>query len=60
VKYTIITTFNEAGYNQYGQRMIDTFAQTWPTTVTLRVYAEGCKHLVNCTQPNIEVYDLEE
>ena len=60
MKYTIITTFNEAGYNQYGQRMIDTFAQTWPTTVTLRVYAEGCKHLITCTQPNIEVYDLEE
>lgn len=57
MKYTIVTTFHEAGYKQYGQRMIDTFAQTWPDTITLKVYAEGCVPV--SPKPNIEIIDLE-
>jgi len=56
MKYTVITTFNESGYKQYGQRMIQTFLQTWPTEVTLVVYAEDCA--VVETAPNLVVNDI--
>ena len=54
MKYTVITTFNADGYAKYGQRMIQTFLQTWP--VNLIVYAEGCS--VQETAPNLEVRDI--
>ena len=56
MKYTVITTFNADGYNRYGRRMIETFLQTWPTSVELRVYAEDCR--VTQTAPNLKVFDL--
>lgn len=56
MKYTVITTFNEPGYKQYGQRMIQTFLQNWPAEVTLVVYAEGCT--VEETAPNLVVRDI--
>jgi len=56
MKYTVITTFNAAGYKQYGQRMIQTFLQNWPQEVSLVVYAEGCA--VAETAPNLVVNDI--
>ena len=56
MKYTVITTFNESGYKQYGQRMIETFLQTWPAEVTLVVYAEDCD--VAESAPNLVVHDI--
>ena len=56
MKYTVITTFNATGYKQYGQRMIKTFLQTWPSEVTLVVYAEDCT--VTETAPNLVVHDI--
>ena len=56
MKYTVISTFNETGYKQYGQRMIQTFLKTWPQEVTLVVYAEDCT--VAETAPNLVVHDL--
>jgi hypothetical protein len=56
MKYTVITTFNAAGYKQYGQRMIQTFLQNWPKEVTLVVYAEGCG--VAEAAPNLVVRDI--
>ena len=56
MKYTVITTFNADGYNRYGRRMIETFLQTWPASVELRVYAEDCR--VTQTAPNLKVFDL--
>lgn len=56
MKYTVVTTFNAAGYAKYGQRMIQTFLQTWPQSVDLVVYAEGC--LVNESAPNLSVHDI--
>ena len=56
MKYTVITTFNADGYNRYGRRMIETFLQTWPSDVELRVYAEDCR--VTQTAPNLKVFDL--
>ena len=57
MKYTVITTFNAAGYAKYGQRMIDTFLQNWPQEVSLIVYAEDCK--VTQTAVNLEVRDIK-
>lgn len=56
MKYTVISTFNEAGYKQYGQRMIQTFLKTWPQEVSLVIYAEGCT--VAETAPNLVVHDI--
>lgn len=57
MKYCVVTTFNADGYNTYGRRMIDTFLQTWPRDIQLKVYAEGCT--VTQTAPNLQVLDLE-
>lgn len=56
MKYSVCTTFNADGYEKYGQRMIQTFLQTWPSTVQLIVYAEACEVLESAT--NLSVYDL--
>lgn len=58
MKYTVVTTFNLAGYNQYASRMIDTWLATWPASIRLRVYAENC--VVSQQAPNLEVLDLEQ
>lgn len=58
MKYCVVTTFNAEGYNTYGQRMIQTFLQTWPQDVTLRVYTENCR--VKLSAPNLEILDLEK
>ena len=56
MKYTVVTSFNEAGLKQYGQRMIDTFEQHWPAEVDLVVCAEHCQPRVSRT--NTQVLDL--
>jgi hypothetical protein len=56
MKYTVITSFHEEGLKQYGQRMIRTFEQHWPTEVDLIVCAENCRPEV--TRSNSRVYDL--
>lgn len=42
MKYTVVTTFNAAGYSKYGQHMIQTWLTNWPCEVNLVVYAEEC------------------
>ena len=54
--YIIVTTFNQSGYDQYASRMIDTWLQHWPATVTLKVYAENCA--VHQRAPNLQIHDL--
>ena len=56
MKYTVCTTFNAAGYEKYGRRMIQTFLQNWPADVQLAVYAEDCT--VQESAPNLWVRDL--
>ena len=56
MSYTVITTFNDAGRELYGQRMIDHFEQHWPTEVDLRVYAENCQPTVK--RGNTQVLDI--
>ena len=56
MKYTVITTFNQRGYNQYASRMIDTWLTNWPNSVQLKVYAEDCA--VTQSADNLLIYDL--
>jgi len=57
MKYSVVTTFHQDGYNLYGQRMIQTFLQNWPQTVQLVVYAENCKVVESAA--NLTVLDLD-
>jgi hypothetical protein len=57
-KFSVVTTFNNKGYQDYGQRMIETFLNTWPSDVSLLVYAENCH--VTQHAPNLMVIDLEK
>lgn len=57
MKYSVVTTFHQDGYNLYGQRMIQTFLQNWPQSVHLVVYAENCKVVESA--PNLTVLDLD-
>jgi len=56
MKYTVVTTFNDAGLKLYGQRMIDTFEQLWPAEVDLAVCAENCRPQFQ--RSNTKIYDL--
>jgi len=57
-RYTVITTFNQAGLDKYGQRMINTWEQFWPTEVDLVVYTENCTPTI--TKTNVRTIDLLE
>lgn len=54
----VVTTFNQNGYEKYGQRMIQTFLAMWPAQVTLVVYAEDCQ--VQESAVNLKVLNLHE
>lgn len=56
MKYTVVTTFNASGYASYGQRMVKTWLQYWPASVSLVVYSESCS--VSESAPNLTVLDL--
>lgn len=55
VQYQIITTFNQRGLEQYGQRMINSFEAHWPSDVSLIIYAEDCEPQIHCA--NVQVID---
>lgn len=54
-KISVVTTFHQKGYDQYGQRMIETFVKNWPKSINLYVYAEDCH--VDKTADNVIVID---
>jgi hypothetical protein len=56
MKFAVVTTFNQSGYESYGRRMIETFLANWPSEVDLWVYAENC--VVPFNAPNLHVLDL--
>ena len=41
MRHAVITTFHQAGYDEYGHRCIATFIQHWPKDVTLYVVLEN-------------------
>ena len=55
-KFAVVTTFNKAGLDLYGQKMINSFEKNWPKDINLYVYAEDC--VPTKTQDNIIVRDL--
>jgi len=57
-KYAVVTTFHAKGYEQYAQKFIKTYIQSWPTSVNLYVYAEDCE--ISESAPNLIVRDLHE
>ena len=54
-KFSVVTTFNNTGYQRYASRMIDTFIANWPVSVNLHVYAEGTNVVQKAK--NLHVYD---
>lgn len=56
MKISVVTTFNQYGYETYGKRMIETFLANWPCEVDLYVYAENTQ--VTETASNLIVIDL--
>ncbi|NDG28526.1 hypothetical protein EB118_00285 [bacterium] len=57
-KYTVVTTFNAKGYDQYAQKFLRTFDETWPKDVNICVYTENCEISENFT--NLKVIDLHQ
>lgn len=43
-KYSVVTTFSNDGFKQYGKRFLQTFFQYWPVNVSLFVFHEGLAH----------------
>lgn len=58
MKLSVVTTFHQKGLEQYGQRMINTFSQTWPEEVELHIYPEKCNPSIP-DRKNIFVTDLD-
>lgn len=57
-KIAVVTTFNAQGYEQYAQRLIQTFIKNWPSDVVLYAYAEDCT--VTETSSNLVIKNLHE
>lgn len=55
MKFSVVTSFSQVGYNDYASKMIDTFLATWPETIDLWVYAEDCE--VRQQHPRLHVID---
>ncbi len=54
--FSVVTTFNQSGYDRYGSRMIDTFLANWPQDIHLWVYAEDCA--ISQQNPRLHVIDF--
>jgi hypothetical protein len=54
MSYMAVSTFNSAGFQKYGKRMMDSFHQHWPEQIGLRVYREGW----DIPQPHAATPDL--
>lgn len=55
-KFSVVTTFHQAGYHKYARRLIQTFLQNWPKEVTLMAYPED--HAILEAADNLIVRDL--
>lgn len=56
-KISVVTTFNQSGYDKYASRMIDTFLSTWPEEIDLLVYSENCT--VSQQASNLKIIDFD-
>jgi len=55
-KISVVTTFNQSGYNRYASKMIDTFLTNWPQNIDLVVYSEDC--VITQQADNLKVLDF--
>lgn len=55
----LVMTCHEAGWQQYGRNMVETFARHWPADIRLELYAEGFEPCV-AAWSNITVRALPE
>jgi len=55
----VVTTFHQAGMEQYGQRFIDTFSKNVDKKISLRVYAEDCNPTVPTGDDRIGIWSAE-
>tara|TARA_B100001057_G_scaffold43073_1_gene38528 strand:+ start:1009 stop:1800 length:792 start_codon:yes stop_codon:yes gene_type:complete len=37
---TVVTTFSDNGWNEYGKRFVETFTQHWPKDIKLKIYCD--------------------
>ena len=59
--YLLITTFNKAGYQTYGQKMLEAFLQNWPESQKILVYIESVNVDDNIkNNPRVIIRDLNE
>jgi len=56
MKISVVTTFNQSGYEKYGRNMINSFIKNWPEEVTLYAYSENCQVVEQAK--NLVVRDL--
>ena len=59
MKIAVVTTFHEEGLKKYGQRMINTFCQNWPSEVKLHIYPELCNPAIS-DHDHVTLKRLEE
>jgi hypothetical protein len=58
MKYCVVTTFHEAGYEQYGRCCIETFLNNWPETIPILVYPEETQ--VNFSDVRLQLIDPQK
>jgi len=51
MKISVVTTFNQSGYEKYGRNMINSFIKNWPEEVTLYAYSENCQVVEQAKKP---------
>lgn len=59
MKHSVVTTFNEAGYEVYGRRCIRSFIEFWPKEVDLHVITEDVE-VVQSIASNVKVFDQKD
>ncbi len=37
---TVISTFSDEGWQQYGKRFVETYVQYWPKEIQLKIYCD--------------------
>ena len=53
---TVITTFSDAGWLQYGKRFVETYCKHWPKNIPLKIYCDT----VQGEYPNVEWIKLND
>jgi hypothetical protein len=56
MKIAIVTTFNENGFETYGERMVKSFNERLPAEVDILVFTEG--FTLETDKPRVKIYDL--